>query len=496
MKDLLGLLFGTDGFPPRWHCGDWSALHGWTHICSDAAIFGAYAAIPAALIYFALKRKDVPFLPIFWLFGAFILACGTGHLIEASLFWHPWYRFSAAMKVATALVSWGTVVALVRILPQALELPGLAKLNRELSHEVGERRKAMTELRRVEASESAILNAALDAIMSIDDDGRVVAWNRSAEQMFGYSKDDAIGQRMDELIIPAALRERHRAGLQRMAAGGEAHVLGKLLEMPAVRANGTELTVELFITRIDAEGPARFTGFLRDITERKQIEAQRLAALEESEMLLREVHHRVKNNMQVISSLLRLHSGKVRDPAQLAVFTDCRDRIQAMALIHERLYTAGKFARIEFGGYLAEMVRMTLGSSIDAGARVRLDLQLDPLELQLDTAMPLSLVASELVLNALKHAFTGTRTGTLTVKLRAGDPLHELVVQDDGPGLPADFSPEQGAGIGSELVESLTRQVRGERHVAAGPGGTTVTIRWPAQRATPPENSALSHVAN
>ena len=362
MKDLPGLLFSTDGFPPRWHCGEWSALHGWTHIGADAAIFGAYAAIPAALIYFALKRKDVPFLPIFWLFGAFILACGTGHLIEASLFWHPWYRFSAAMKVFTALVSWGTVVALIRILPQALELPGLAKLNRELS---------------------------------------------------------------------------------------------------------------------------------REVAERKKIEAQRLAALEESEMLLREVHHRVKNNLQVVSSLLRLHSGKVRDPAQLAVFTDCRDRIHAMALIHERLYTTGKFARIEFGGYLAEMVRMTLGASSDAGTRVRLDLQLDPLELPLDTAMPLSLIASELVLNALKHAFPGARPGTLTLKLRAGEPQHELVVQDDGPGLPA----EPGAGIGIELVESLTRQIRGERHVAAGPGGTTVTIRWPAHRATPPENSAPDHAS-
>ena len=405
MKDLFGLLFSTEGFPPRWHCGDWSALHGWTHICSDASIFGAYAAIPAALIYFTFKRKDVPFLPIFWLFGVFILACGTGHLIEATLFWHPWYRLSAAVKVVTALASWCTVVALVRVLPQALELPGLAKLNRELSHEVGERRKAMAELRRAEASESAILKAALDAIISIDIDGRVVAWNQSAERLFGYSAKEAIGRHMDELIIPPALRPRHRAGLQRMMAGGEAQVLGHLLEMPAIRANGTELIVELFITRIDVEGPAHFTGFLRDITGRKQIDAQRVAALEESEMLLREVHHRVKNNMQVVSSLLRLHSGKLRDSAQLAVLADCRDRIQAMALIHERLYTTGKFARHRVWRIPRRDGAHDAGIEQRRRAGVNLDLQLDPLELQLDTAVPLSLIASELVLNALKHAF-------------------------------------------------------------------------------------------
>ncbi len=219
----------------------------------------------------------------------------------------------------------------------------------------------------------------------------------------------------------------------------------------------------------------------RIITWRTQIEVQLQAALEQSEMLLREVRHRVKNNMQIISSLLRLHSSKLQDPAQLAVFADCRDRIQAMALIHERLYSAGQFPRIEFGGYLAEMVRMILGSSVEAGSRVRLDLQLDSLELSLDTAVPLRLIASELVLNTVKHAFADGQPGVPTVKLRAGNPMHELVLQDDGPGLPADISPAKCAGIGLELVETLTRQIRGQREFNASPEGTTVVIRWPAQ---------------
>lgn len=495
MKDLLGLLFGTDGFPPRWQCGDWSALHGWTHICSDAAIFGAYAAIPAALIYFALKRKDVPFLPIFWLFGAFILACGTGHLIEATLFWHPWYRFSAAVKVTTALVSWGTVVALVRVLPQALELPGLAKLNRELSHEIEERRKAMADLRRAEASESAIIDASPSAMLMVDSNGRITLVNSQAVRLFGYSREELLGQRV-EMLVPERYRAAHPGHRGGFFHAPSVRPMGAGRDLFGRRKDGSEVPVEIGLNPVHTEEGAFVLASIIDITERKQIEAQRQAALEKSEMLLREVHHRVKNNLQVVSSLLRLHSGRVHDPAQLAVFTDCRDRVQAMALIHERLYTAGKFAQIEFGGYLAEMVRLTLGSSIGAGAGVRLDLQLDPLDLQLDTAVPLSLIASELVLNSLKHAFAGGRTGTLTVKLRAGETLHELVVQDDGPGLPADFSPGQGAGIGIELVENLTLQIHGERHVAAGQGGTTVIIRWPAQHPVPPENPARNHTAS
>jgi hypothetical protein len=125
-------LFSTADFPARWFCGRWSDVHGWTHVASDVAIFSAYAAIPAALFYFARRRRDVPFVPVFWLFGAFIFFCGFGHLVEATLFWQPWYRFSALVKVCTALVSWATVIALIRVLPSAVKLPGLAAVNAEL----------------------------------------------------------------------------------------------------------------------------------------------------------------------------------------------------------------------------------------------------------------------------------------------------------------------------------------------------------------------------
>lgn len=125
-------LFDTSSFPQRWYCGTWSTDVGWLHIISDTAIFGAYFAIPIVLLYFLLQRKDLPFPKIIWLFSAFILFCGFGHLIEAGIFWWPIYRFSGLIKACTAIVSWITVFALIRFLPKALKLPSTALLAQEL----------------------------------------------------------------------------------------------------------------------------------------------------------------------------------------------------------------------------------------------------------------------------------------------------------------------------------------------------------------------------
>lgn len=175
MIDFLLNLFNTNGFPARWDCGTWTPAHGWLHVVSDLAIFGAYAAIPFVLAWFILRRKDVPFLPIFWLFVAFIFLCGLGHLVESTLFWHPWYRLSGLVKLLTAAVSWLTVVSLVRYLPAALSLPGLAKISEQLQSQAVERETAKAHLReRTLALEQ--MNAELSAVsrMAVGREDRVI----------------------------------------------------------------------------------------------------------------------------------------------------------------------------------------------------------------------------------------------------------------------------------------------------------------------------------
>jgi signal transduction histidine kinase len=141
-------ILDTSDFPPRWSCGDWTSLHGWTHVAADLATFGAYFAIPVVIVFYVRRRTDVQFPTLFWLFAGFILSCGTVHLVEATIFWQPWYRLSALVKVITAVLSWGTVFALIHLLPQALRLPGLAAVNAELEQENASRRRAEVELRR------------------------------------------------------------------------------------------------------------------------------------------------------------------------------------------------------------------------------------------------------------------------------------------------------------------------------------------------------------
>ena len=147
MDELLLNIFDTSDFPARWHCGRWTPTHGWLHVVSDIAIWGAYVTIPATLIFLVLRRRDVPFPRVFWLFGAFIVSCGTVHLVEATIFWWPAYRLSGAVKLFTAVVSWATVLALVPVIPQALRWPGLAAVNTQLMREIDERKRVEEELK-------------------------------------------------------------------------------------------------------------------------------------------------------------------------------------------------------------------------------------------------------------------------------------------------------------------------------------------------------------
>ncbi|MCX5660011.1 MAG: hypothetical protein NTW19_09855 [Planctomycetota bacterium] len=187
MLDFLRRLFDSSGFPARWNCGaGWSdtpAL-GWLHIISDLLIWGAYTAIPLVLVYFVSRRRDLPFPRVFWLFGAFIYSCGTAHLFEALIFWHPIYRFQGVLKLVTALVSWATVAALIPVIPKALMLPGQAKVNEQLAAEVARRQQAEEELR-AKAEELQATNAQLDRFnrLAVGREERMIELKREANRL-------------------------------------------------------------------------------------------------------------------------------------------------------------------------------------------------------------------------------------------------------------------------------------------------------------------------
>lgn len=239
MSDILTGLFDTTGFPARWNCGVWSSELGWLHIGSDLAIWGAYTAIPCVLAFFILRRKDVPFPRILWLFVAFIFACGTTHLISAIIFWQPVYRLDGVVKFFTAVVSWGTVIALVQITPKALHFPGLAKLNAQLAHEIAERKHAEEERERLLDSERYARGEAERANRMKDEFLSLVSHELRTplNAMMGYAQLLLMNSRSPEQVAEAAnvIARNGRAQVQ---------IIEDLLDMSRVVTGKMRLDVQ------------------------------------------------------------------------------------------------------------------------------------------------------------------------------------------------------------------------------------------------------------
>jgi PAS domain S-box-containing protein len=220
------------------------------------------------------------------------------------------------------------------------------------------------------------------------------------------------------------------------------------------------------------DGAGRRVGLrwlLRDVTERKRVEARLQASVHEKEVLLREVYHRVKNNLQVISSLLSLQEIHLTDPAATAVLRHARDRVRSMALVHERLYRSSDLTQVDFGEYLRELAR-ELRHSYGAH-EIRFVFDLHQAGLGIDVAIPCSMIVHELVSNALRHAFPGGGPGRIEIALIPEAPAQaRLTVADDGAGLPAADEPPRSGSLGLQLVQMMVEQIGGRMDVHRAPG--------------------------
>jgi PAS domain S-box-containing protein len=269
--ELLSQLFDSADFSALWHCG-WTAPVGWTHIVADLAIFGAYAAIPAALAYFVVRRRDIPFQGVFWLFAVFILSCGFSHFVEATVFWHPWYRFAAVIKVFAALTSCATVVALVSIIPRAIRMPGLAAVNRQLEHEITERKLA-------EQQFQLVVESAPNGFVMIDQAGRMVLVNSQTEKMFGYTRDELLGQPV-EMLVPERFRKQHAQYRSGFFANPKARAMGMGRDLFGQRKDGSKFPVEIGLNPIETADGCFVLSAIVDITQRQQAEERFRRAVE------------------------------------------------------------------------------------------------------------------------------------------------------------------------------------------------------------------------
>ncbi len=205
----------------------------------------------------------------------------------------------------------------------------------------------------------------------------------------------------------------------------------------------------------------RFIGTVVDMSDRKLAEEQIQASLTEKVVLLKEIHHRVKNNLQIVTSLLSLQSSRLEDPKTQNILQECQNRVSSMALIHEQLYQSEDLAKIDLAQYVQNLVANLCNSYDIYNSAIQVKTAIDEIYLNIDTAIPCGLMLNELISNALKHAFPGNRKGEINISLRLENNYVNLTVSDDGIGISPDLDIDKTTSLGLQLVKALTRQLQG-----------------------------------
>ena len=379
MLQAVTRLFSSNTFMPHGMCFNWQPEMIWLHVVSDAAIALAYYSIPFSLLYFISKRRDLEFRYMFLLFGIFILACGTTHLMGIWTIWNPDYAADGIVKAVTAIASVGTALMVWHVMPEALSLPSpgqLREANSALTKHVRERVQAEEKVRQ--------LNADLER--------RVV----------------------------------ERTG--------------------ALEKANKELS----------------------------------QALRDKEVLLMEVHHRVKNNLQVITNLLSLQARTMDDPILIEAFNAGLSRVFTMARVHEALYRSEHAGMLDLHHYLEGLVQDVSSFHQSDGFTPVVQLHANaPLKLPLDKITPIALIVNELLTNAFRHGFKNRQSGAIEIDLHVEPGSARLEIADDGVGL----APERrrsSKSLGLRLVELMVGQIEGTLEITArSTGGTRAVVTWP-----------------
>lgn len=274
-------------------------------------------------------------------------------------------------------------------------------------------------------------------------------------------------------------RERREAAFDAMLKDGDRYHVEYRRLLPDGRYAWAAVWGSL--VRDGSGRPARVIGVSQEITERKNAEAAVRASLREKEALLKEVHHRVKNNLQVIASLLRLEARRAEDPGVMNAFTGMTNRIHSMALLHETLYRSGQFDDVRLGEYLGRILSNLLRSHGSRPRTIELTTELAEVEVNIDQAIPCGLIVNELAANSLAHAFPPGRAGGigLAIQRQPGDGEIQVRISDTGVGLPPDFPERRERSLGLQLVQDLTRQLDGRLEIAPGrPHGTVFVLAF------------------
>lgn len=442
-------------FMPHGYCFLWQPDILLLHVISDSLIALAYFCIPVALLYFVRKRPDLPFPLVFLLFGAFILLCGTTHIISIWTLWHPSYYTEGVVKALTAAASLGTLAMTIRLLPTIVAIPGpdqLRETNTRLKAANAELEKLYAESQeRGRVRLQAIVDNVLDGIITINERGEVESYNRACETIFGYSAEEVMGQNI-KMLMPEPYYSGHDGYLAHYMKTGEAHIIGTAgREAQGRRKDGSVFPLDLSVSAFTIDGVRHFSGIVRDITTAKQAEEARerlLARLTESNTELERFAYVASHDMQeplrMVLNFSQIIAKDYEDSLDeegkeyLKIVGDSALRMREMVhdlLEYARLGREGAtIVDVDMAAEL-EHVKTNLGQLVaDTGAVV----SSDPLPFVQGNAVQIMRLLQNLIGNAIKYQAPGN-TPVVHIGVIAEPGRWHFVIRDNGLGIEPAF---------------------------------------------------------
>jgi PAS domain S-box-containing protein len=335
--------------------------------------------------------------------------------------------------------------------------------------------RAEKEAQDIEGVLRTVINGVHDGILVHDLKGKIVHANGKFLDMFDISGHDAWSTGGADQYFVEHMEGLALSQIWERILGGEIRLFEWKARKPE---DDTEFDVEVFLRKIRLRGEDYILSSIRDISDRKRAEAELKAALQEKEVLLREIHHRVKNNLQVMCSLFRLQGRYAPDDLYRGMFRDAETRIRSMALVHEHLYRSAHLAAIDTGKYMHDLIGHLSGTYVSERERVGVSLDIEKMLLGPRTLIPLGFIVCELFGNAIKHAFPGDRKGRIDISLHSlGENETELRIRDDGVGSVGQRDFESPNSLGLRLVKIFTEQLEGELEIR-DTEGTDVYVKF------------------
>lgn len=353
----------------------------------------------------------------------------------------------------------------------------LTSSNEEFEAQNEELLRSEESLRASEADLLSIFNSVHDAMIVYDLDGKILDVNERMLEMFRLSRAEALSLAIADLSKDPFDTGSVRALWQRVAGGRDV-----MFEWEVRRpGDGSTLFTEVGLKALRRSGHTVLLAVVRDIGLRKQSEKALNESLQEKIVLIREIHHRVKNNMQIISSLLNMQVDSVKDPQAGQALKDAVGRIHSMASIHEKIYSTENFSRVDMSAYIEELSRDLVALQSGRDGKIRINHRMDPVFMGIDIAIPCGLLINELLTNAVKHGRREAEETVIDLELHETGGTVTLMIGDNGPGMPPElFEASRKTSMGMQIIDALARQIGATVELAVE-GGTRFTIRFHAR---------------